>query len=293
MLIGAHAKEAPHPDIVAGSSARFQDEVIEASRERPVIVEFHAGTGAGVDALVREAGGRVGLVRIDVRRDDDVAARLRIQSLPAVTIFFERRFITGFTGAAPRDVVAGFLADLLGGADDGRIDALFAAAQEALTQRNLAGAAQAYAQIIQMRPNDAEAIAGLARCQLLSGNPARAKDVLTMLGEDQAETPPVRAIRAALALADDASDAPSLGEAKKAAARRPEDPETLFELARSQLREGRMHDAIETLLSCVAADRAWRDEAARKMLIRTFEALGPTAAETVAGRKRLAAILFS
>ena len=167
---------------------------------------------------------------------------------------------------------------------------MLALARESIDLGDVGGAAQAYAQALQMDPANLKAIGGMARCYLDSGDLEHAAEIAAM-APDNAKDPDLESVRAALALAADAPSETAPFEKRLAAA--PDDHEARFELAKALAGAGHLQEASDHLLAIIARDRTWNDDAARKQLLTVFEAAGAMSEVAKAGRKRLSAILFS
>lgn len=289
----------PAGDIIKdGTDASFMADVIEASRETPVIVDFWATwcgpcrqLGPALERVVTAAKGAVKLVKIDIDKNPSFAGQLRVQSIPAVFAFVDGRPVDGFMGAVPESQLKTFVERLAkaGGADDG-LEQVLAMARESLELGDLGGAAQAYAQVLQHDPENVKALGGLARVYLAGDEPERAREIVDMAPAD-AKDPDLDSVRAALALA---ADAPAdVREFQERLAADPNDLEARFELAKALAAHGRLEDSVDNLLAIIEADREWNDQAARKQLLTVFEAAGQMSDIAKQGRRRLSAILFS
>ena len=299
-LIGETAGK-PAADIIKDATdASFIDDVVEASRAQPVIVDFWATwcgpcrqLGPALEKAVTAAKGKVKLVKVDIDKNPAYAGQLRVQSIPAVFAFVDGKPVDGFMGALPDSQVRAFvdkLAKLGAGGGPSPIDEALEIARESLEMGDMGGAAQAYAQVLQADPGNVKALGGLARVYLASGDTERAGEVVAMAPAN-AKDPDLDSVRAALALAAEAPSDTAAVEARLA--RDPHDHEARFELAKALAGGHKLGQAADQLLAILEKDRDWNDGAARKQLLTVFEAAGPTSEVARSGRRRLSAILFS
>ena len=298
-LIGETAGP-PAGDIIKDTTdSGFVADVVEASREQPVIVDFWAPwcgpcrqLGPALEKAVTAAKGKVKLVKVDIDANPTYAGQLRVQSIPAVFAFVDGKPVDGFMGALPDSQVRDFVAKVakLGPGGPSPIDEMLEMARESLEVGDMGGAAQAYAQILQADPAHPKALGGLAKVYLATGDMERAGEILALAPPD-AKDPDLDSVRAALALA---AEAPSdTGEFEARLAKDPDDHAARFELAAALAGRQKLAEAADQLLTIMEKDRAWNDEAARKQLLTIFEAAGQMSEVAKNGRRRLSAILFS
>jgi putative thioredoxin len=298
-LIGGGAAAAPVADV---TTASFMAEVVDASFEQPVIVDFWAPwcgpckqLGPALEKAVKEANGAVRMVKINIDEDPELAQQMRIQSIPAVYAFRNGRPVDGFVGAVPESQLKQFVKRIAGpDAAPSPIEQALEMAKEAMAQGDAATAATVYAEILQRHPDNLDAMAGAARALVALKDYAQAREVLERVPANQQNHAEVAAARAALELAEAGEKAAgATGEYRARLAKNANDHQARLDLASALFASDEREAAVDELLELFKRDREWNEQAARKQLVKLFEAMGPTDPLTLSGRRRLSSLMFS
>jgi putative thioredoxin len=298
---GAPRRPQAAADLVKdGSEATFMADVIEASREVPVIVDFWAPwcgpcktLGPALEAAVTAARGKVRMVKIDVDQNPRLAAQLRIQSIPTVYAFWQGQPVDGFQGAVAGSEVRAFVERLAGLAGDGGIAEAIAAADKMLAEGAAVEAAQTFAAVLAEEPEHAAAYGGLVRAHLALGQEDKAEAMLAAAPAKIAKSPEVEAARAQLLLLRQAANAGPVAELRAAVRANPDDPQARFDLATALHASGKVEEAVDELLELFRRHRDWKDGAAKTQLFTIFDSLKPTDPIVLKGRRRLSSMIFA
>ena len=289
-------------DLVKESNTQnFMRDVIEPSRQQPVIVDFWAPwcgpckqLGPALEKVVRDAKGKVRMVKINIDENQQLAQQMRIQSIPAVYAFVNGQPVDGFMGALPESQIKQFV-DRLGGQGSmaEEIEAVLADARALVEEKDYQHAAQLFAQLLQVDRENVGAIAGLVRCEIAMGDLENAQKTLALVPPAKANDPEVLSVKAQLELVLNPVDVSEIGTLKAQVENNPDDFQARLDLAVLLNGAGERAEATDQLIYIIKKMRAWNDEAARKQLVKFFEALGPKDEFTVAGRRKLSSVLFA
>ena len=283
------------------TDAAFKADVIDASKEVPVLVDFWAPwcgpcktLGPTIEKVVREGNGKVRLVKINIDENPAVAGQLRVQSIPAVFAFVDGRPVDGFMGALPESQVRQFINRLgkMGGLAE-QIAQAITMARAALAQKEYEALADITDQVLDADATQAEAYALKARGLMEQEMLPEAQAVLVAVPADKQQDPHVVSAKAALELLLNPVDTSGIAVLEKKLSENPLDHSSRVELAVLLNGVNRREEAIDQLIQVIRKDRTWNDDGARKQLVQFFEAWGPKDEMTLLGRRRLSSVLFS
>lgn len=301
------AADAATDLIKDGTEEGFMADVVETSKEVPVIVDFWAPwcgpcktLGPALEAAVLKAKGAVKMVKIDVDQSQRLVAMLSqqglpLQSIPTVVAFHQGQIADMFQGNVPPSQIDEFvnkLAAMGGGVDNGLADALEAA--EAMLDEGAAGdAAETFSAILQEDPANVLAYAGLARSHLALDQIDQAEAVLNGAPAEISSAPELEAVHAQIELTKQAADAGPVAELRAAVEADPDNHQARFDLATALHASGDTEAAVDALLDLFRRDREWNDGAAKTQLFTIFEALAATDPVALNGRRKLSSLIFA
>lgn len=287
--------------------AEFMTDVVEASQQTPVIVDFWAPwcgpcktLGPMLEEAVMAAKGAVKMAKVNVDEAQRLAQALAqqglpLQSIPTVVAFHQGRPVDMFQGAVPQSEIKAFVERVVkagGGDASGGLDDAVAAAEEMLEEGAASDAAQTFAAILEEEPAHAGAYAGLVRALIAIGDLEQAEATLNGAPAEISQTPELEAAFAQLALAKQAEGAGPTEDLKRAVDAEPDNSQARFDYAQALHANGAVEEAVDQLLELFRRDREWNDGAAKAQLFTIFEALKPNDPVVLNGRRKLSSMIF-
>ena len=288
-------------EIVNVNAENIMQEVIEASSEKAVIVQFWApwcGPCKQLAPVLEKVCAKfknIKLTKINIDENQEIAAQMRVQSVPTVFGFINGQPADGFAGAQPESAVTQFV-EKLSEAAPGQADisGLLQSGTIALGENEPEKAMQAFQQALSLSPESPEAIAGFVRCLIALGEHEEAKAVLDQLDEDMQKKPIIKDVLAALSVAKKGAEVDSdKSDLEEKVQSNPKDLQARQDLAIALFASGQQTEAMFQLLESIKSDPSWNENMAQTQLLEFFTALGHTHPDVIKARRKLSSYLFS
>jgi putative thioredoxin len=280
----------------------FMDDVIEASKSSPIVVDFWAPwcgpcktLGPALEAEVKATNGKIKMVKIDIDQNQNLASQMRIQSIPAVFAFVDGQPIDGFMGAKAPSELKVFIEKLLEKVtdDEGDLSEAIAVADEMLEAEEFDDAAETFEAILGEDPNSSLAFVGLFKSKMGAKKLDDAKKMLEEIPDTLKNKSEILALQAQIDLTNQAEGIGELNDLRKLLSTDVNNHQVRFDLALALFTKGETSEAIQELLAIFRVDQEWNDNAARQQLFKFFDILGGEDPITLSGRRQLASMLFA
>ncbi len=280
----------------------FMDDVIEASKNSPIVVDFWAPwcgpcktLGPALEAEVKATNGKIKMVKIDIDQNQNLASQMRIQSIPAVFAFVDGQPIDGFMGAKAPSELKSFIDKLLEKVtdDDGDLSEALAVANEMLNAEEFNDAAETFEAILGEDPESALAFVGLFNAKMGAKKINDAKTMLEEIPDALKNKAEILALQAQIDLSNQAEGVGEINDLRSTLTNDKNNHQARFDLALALFTKGETSEAIQELLTIFRVDQEWNDDAARQQLFKFFDILGSENPITLSGRRQLASMLFA
>ena len=285
------------------SEATFMQDVVEASKEKPVIVDFWAPwcgpcktLGPQLEEAVNGANGAVTMAKVNIDENQMIAGQMQVQSIPTVFAFFNGQPVDGFQGAISASEIKAFVDRVVaanGGAAESGLDSAVQSAEQMFEEGDIQSALETFSAILQEDTDNLKSYVGLIKCHLALGDLDQAEAILNGIPAEISQSPEVEPIHAQIQLAKQALDAGPINDLQQLVEKNPNDHEARFKLAQALHGSGQIEDAVDQLLELFKRDREWNDEAAKSQLFVIFEALEPNNSIVLNGRRKLSSLIFA
>jgi len=265
------------------SEATFMQDVVEASKTKPVIVDFWAPwcgpcktLGPQLEEAVKAANGAVTMAKVNVDENQMISGQMQVQSIPTVFAFVNGQPVDGFQGAVSGSEIKAFVERVVaanGGETEGGLDSAVQSAEQMLEEGDFEAAIETFSAILQEDTNNVKSYVGLMKSHIELGDLDQAEAILNGIPLEISQKPEVESVHAQLELAKQALDAGPISDLAKLVEKNPNDHEARFKLAQALHGSGQVEDAVDQLLELFKRDKEWNDEAAKSQLFVIFEAL--------------------
>ena len=285
------------------SEATFMQDVVEASKTKPVIVDFWAPwcgpcktLGPQLEEAVKAANGAVTMAKVNVDENQMIAGQMQVQSIPTVFAFVNGQPVDGFQGAVSASEIKAFVERVVAansGETEGGLDSAVQSAEQMFEEGDFEAAIETFSAILQEDTNNVKSYVGLMKSHIELGDLDQAEAILNGIPLEISQKPEVESVHAQLELAKQALDAGPISDLAKLVEKNPDDHEARFKLAQALHGSGKVEDAVDQLLELFKRDKEWNDEAAKSQLFVIFEALEPNNPIVLNGRRKLSSLIFA
>ena len=285
------------------SEATFMQDVVEASKERPVIVDFWAPwcgpcktLGPQLEEAVKATNGAVAMAKVNVDENQMIAGQMQVQSIPTVFAFSNGQPVDGFQGAVSASEIKAFVDRVVaanGGEVESGLDNAVASAEQMLNEGDFEAAIETFSAILEEDANNLKSYIGLIKCHIAIDDLDQAEAILNGAPLEISQGPEIEPIHAQIELAKQARDAGPINDLVVLVEKKPDDHDARFKLAQSLHGAGQVEEAVDQLLELFKRDREWNDGAAKSQLFIIFEALEPNDTIVLNGRRKLSSLIFA
>ena len=285
------------------SEATFMQDVIEASKENPVIVDFWAPwcgpcktLGPQLEEAVKAANGAVTMAKVNVDENQMIAGQMQVQSIPTVFAFSNGQPVDGFQGAVSASEIKAFVERVVtanGGEVENGLDTAVASAEQMLNEGDFEAAIETFSAILEEDTNNLKSYIGLIKCHIAVDDLDQAEAILNGAPLEISQSPEIESVHAQIELARQALDAGPINDLAHLVEKKPDDHGSRFKLAQALHGAGQVEEAVDQLLELFKRDREWNDGAAKAQLFIIFEALEPNDAIVLNGRRKLSSLIFA
>jgi putative thioredoxin len=285
--------------VIDSNTEQFSDDVITASAQIPIIVDFWAPwcepckqMTPVLEKLVYEYKGQVKLVKINIDENQALAQQLRVQSIPMVYAFKDGRPADAFNGALPESQLRQFIEKITGGSGS-PLDQAIQQANDFFEEGDISTANSIFNQVLEADGLNVDAHAGQVKCLIAAGETDKARNYLTELSPELLTNQKLIAVQTALELEAQTSGIGEVDELKNTVQNNPDNHQARFDYALALYGANETEIAIEELVEIIKRNKNWNDDAARQQLFKIFEALGNADPITIAGRRKMSVVVFS
>jgi len=282
----------------------FMTDVIEQSKETPVIVDFWAPWCEPckqltpiIERIIKEKNGKVILAKMNIDESPEVAQQLKIQSIPAVMAFNDGQPIDGFIGVQSEKNIIEFVNKISSLKNSSTIEENISAGKKYMNEGDIETATLVFSEILKIEPDNISAKSLLARCLIKNDQLNDAEKIINSLPVGAESNQDYISVRSELEIFKNVKNNPISDneeqELRNNIDKEPENYQLRLDLSKILMAKGENEEAINQLLRIIEVNAKWNDGEARKQLIEIFNILGNENILVTEGRKKLSSMLFS
>ena len=285
-------------NVIEITQNQFMDEVVLKSKTTPVLVDFWAPWCGPckqltpvLEKLINKKNGKVILVKINVDENQDIAAKLNIQSIPTVYGFVDGKPVDAFQGAQPESKIELMLDKMIDATPGNEIPKLITDAENLFREQNFESAKNIYQQLIGLEPGNAKILSGLLRCLMQLKNYSEAQELVESLNDEMLQDTEIIKIKKLLENTSKSNGVP-INDLKSKLTIDPLNLDLKFGLANAYLQNNEIENGFNQLLEIYKISSKWNEEAAKKKLLEYFDLLGSSDLSVIEARKKLSSLMF-
>jgi putative thioredoxin len=283
------------------NASEFMEDVIEASSQKPVIVDFWAPWCEPckqltplLESAVINYNENLTLAKVNIEENQEIAAQLRIQSIPTVYTFYEGKVVDGFQGLKTNSEILEYVKKSASFSGPGvEVENLISMARDAVETRNWEDLGEIAQSILSSDPKNEEGFGFLIKSLIGLNKFSEVREIQEALELDIKNSKVVSEILLTIDVAEKAFKAKESLEGLKLKLKNdPENLDYMHEIAIALFGNGEIEASFDMFLKSIKIDKEWKDQSARKQLLEFFSSVGFDAKETITARRKLAALLF-
>ena len=284
------------------SSANFVKEVVEASKLKPIVVDFWAPWCSPCKQLapilenaVAETNGKVSLVKVNIDESQSIAGQLQIQSIPTVYVFYQGEVVDGFQGNIQESEIKSFINKTMSLLGPGKeVEELFSILNTCIENNDWEKAVEISREILNSDNKNIEAHVCLIKAYLGLKKFSESKELVSSMPKELLSENKIQEAIQSIEVSEKSYLAiGQLESLKEKVNKKPEDLQLKIDLSIALFGNSQIEESFNLLLSSIKIDPNWNEQAARKQLLEFFQILGLNSDEVKVARRQLSSILFS